>query len=92
VTRQESAAIQRVEDLLRQHADHEQQWREELKREHEELRQEMREGFHRQDTRLTQLERRMDKTMGGRQAVLWVISTLIALGAIVGALFSPWKL
>jgi rubrerythrin len=84
--------IRRVEQLLRQHADHEDRWRKQLKDELDELREEMRAQAARQeewnnkfDNRQRDLERKMAIRAGMAQAAKYILATVIAVVAALGA-------
>lgn len=86
--------IRRVEQLLRQHADHEDKWRRQLKDELDELRDEMRSQADRQeewnkkfDQRQRDLENQMATRSGIAKAAGWIIGLVTTLGAIAAALF-----
>jgi hypothetical protein len=90
--------IRRVEQLLRQHADHEEAWRKQLKDELDELRDEMRvnhrsqqEWNQRFDQRQRETERKLAARDGIGRAAVWVVGLLGTIGTIIAALFSPWK-
>lgn len=92
VTREDSEGIRRVEQLLRQHADHEEAWRKRLGEDLENLRGEMREGFEKQDRRLSDVEDQMARRGGMAKAAGWLVATLVAVGATIGAFFRGWSL
>jgi len=91
---QDREGIHRVEQLLRQHADHEEAWRKQLKDELDDLRDEFRAQSQRQeewnkkfDQRQRDLEEQMATRSGIAKAAGWVIGLATTLGAIAAALF-----
>jgi predicted phage gp36 major capsid-like protein len=91
---QDREGIHRVEQLLRQHADHEERWRSQLKDELDELRDELRAQSSRQeewnkrfDQRQRDLEHQMATRSGIAKAAGWIIGLITTLGAIAAALF-----
>lgn len=92
MTRNESAQIQVIKDLLEHHQAHEERRWAEFREQQNILRQEMRDGFAQQDGRLVEVEKKVARQTGGRAVLTWIGGAFLTIGSIIAALISPWKL